>query len=166
MKRKFISGLEAGDTVDDVFCVQSQRVQNFKNKPGEYLSLTLSDKSGSIDAKLWNYEPGIHDIPTGTVIKCTGEVCEFADSLEIHIHSYEPVDKTAVSPADFLPLTPHNIETMQKEMAAIVVSFSNPYLKQLLGSLMQDKELFQRFSPLRQPRSFTKPISAACWNTA
>ncbi len=53
MSRRFVNELNNGDNVDDVFLVtQKQTRANRQGNP--YLFLELRDRTGTIDARLWN----------------------------------------------------------------------------------------------------------------
>jgi len=145
MAKKYISEFQARDSIDEVFYVSSKRVQNYKSKPGCFLHLVLSDRTGTIGSKLWDFTPEHLDIPEKSFIRCAGEVVEFADSLEIHIQSYVPVDKGAVDPRDFLPVTPLDIREMQREICNTALELENRHLKNLLSRFVQDEDLFHRF---------------------
>lgn len=70
---------------------------------------------------------------------------EFADALEINVRSYELIDPSQADPADFLPLTPYDLEELQREVAGIAVSVKNRFLRRLIGCFIQDDKLFRRF---------------------
>lgn len=146
MKTRYVSDLRVGDPVEDIFYVKSCKALSFKNKPGSYLRIQLADRTGIIEAKLWEYKPEVHMIPDKAVIRCAGEVVEFAENPEIHIRSYQLIDLAEVDRAVFLPLTPLNIEEMQKQVREMAASISNPFLRQLLSGFIQDSDLFPKFS--------------------
>lgn len=143
--KKYITDLQVGVKIDEVFYVKSVKMQNYKSKPGNFLNLTLSDRTGSMGAKLWDVKPEYTEIPEKSFIRCIGEVVEFADSLEIHIQAYKLIDKAAVEPGDFLPVTPIDLSEMQKELCKIVLGIKDQYLNKLLNLLAQDGELFRKF---------------------
>ena len=147
MKSRYINEIKAKETVDDeIFFVKSVKLLDFKNKPGQYLSLFLSDKGGNIGAKMWDADEKGKMLAEKTFIKCHGEVVEFANVLEIHIDSWIFVSQAEIDPADFLPLTPYDIKEMQNEVINIASGISNQYLKALLNELIDDKGLFARYS--------------------
>ncbi|ADG82855.1 3'-5' exoribonuclease YhaM family protein [Thermincola potens] len=146
MKTKYIADLKPGDNVDDLFFVKSVKVLNYKNKPGRYVSLILSDRTGEIAAKIWDGDDKDFELPEKVFVGCKGEVVEFAGTPEIQISSWELIDKAAVDSADFIPLTPLDVGNMQKDVAGMASSMTNPYLRQLLEELINDKELFHQYS--------------------
>lgn len=70
---------------------------------------------------------------------------EYDNNLEIQLQAFELVDKAGVDPREFLPVTPHDIAGMQKEVAAVALSMTDPFLSQLLSRLCQEEELFRRY---------------------
>jgi 3'-5' exoribonuclease len=53
MKEKFIRDFEANTTITETFLVRAKELR--AKKTGEpYLSLVLADKTGELDAKMWD----------------------------------------------------------------------------------------------------------------
>jgi 3'-5' exoribonuclease len=58
--KQFASQLEANQTVQSTFLVLQKEIR--QKKTGEpYLSLTLGDKSGEVDAKMWDHVAEVMD---------------------------------------------------------------------------------------------------------
>ncbi|GAB4270810.1 3'-5' exoribonuclease YhaM family protein [Thermincola ferriacetica] len=146
MKTRYIADFKPGDNVDDLFFVRAVKVLNYKNKPGRYVSLILSDRTGEMAARIWDADDNDINLPEKVFVGCKGEVVEFAGTPEIQISSWELIDKAAVDSADFIPLTPLDVGNMQKDVAGMASSMTNPYLRQLLEELINDKELFHQYS--------------------
>ncbi len=146
MAKKYISDFQVGDSIDEILYINSKRVQNYKNKPGCFLNLVLSDRTGTIGCKLWDFNPEQSNAPEKTFIRSIGEVVEFAEAPEIHLKDYELIDSTAVDPRDFLPVTPFDTVEMQREFCQIALKLQNRHLKSLLSLFAQDDNLFHRFS--------------------
>ena len=53
MPRKFISQLNGGTTIDDIFLVQNKELRTTKNG-SLYIQAQLSDRTGTIDARMWD----------------------------------------------------------------------------------------------------------------
>ena len=85
MTRKFITDFRAGDPVHEVFYVKAAKAINFRQKEGSFLSLQLTDRTGSIEAKMWQYDPGRHSLAVKIFARCRGEVVEFNGARELHL---------------------------------------------------------------------------------
>mgnify|MGYP000930284282 FL=1 len=73
-KTTFVEDLQANESVTDYFLVQTKDVR--LKKSGEpYLSLVLSDRTGRLDAKMWDDIEGVVDtFGGGSFIKIDGFV--------------------------------------------------------------------------------------------
>ena len=52
MPRKFLSQLNGGTTIDDIFLVQDKELRTTKSG-SLYIQAQLSDRTGVIDARMW-----------------------------------------------------------------------------------------------------------------
>ena len=82
---KFIKDLNSGDRIADIYLCK--HVQQATTKNGKtYLSVTLQDKTGTIDAKVWDpNSEGIDDFSDLDYIDVFGEVTSFANALQINV---------------------------------------------------------------------------------
>ena len=83
MSRRFVNELNNGDNVDDVFLVvQKQTRANRQGNP--YLFLELRDRTGSIDARLWNIpENSALGFNEGDYVHVRGKVQVFQGALQM-----------------------------------------------------------------------------------
>ncbi len=107
-----------------------------------YLDLTLADKTGTINAKFWDYDKSKHFFQKGDVIKAKGKIQEFAGKLQYII---ELIRKTTpednVSRKDFIRTSERNLEEMTAELEASIASVKNPYLNKLLKIIFSGEKL-------------------------
>ncbi len=146
MKTTYVSDLKVGDKLETILYVESKKELNYKNKPGSFLVLVLSDKTGSLDGKFWDYDPQENTIGERTFIKCKGEISQYAGSIEIHLQEFEELERSEINPRDFLPSSPYDLEKMIREAVELALSLENTYLKQLLCTFIQNENLFTQFT--------------------
>ena len=78
---KFIESLKEGMHVSEVYLCKTKTIAMSKTGK-EYASLSLHDKTGSIDAKIWDlYSPGISDVDAMTFVVVDGDVTSFNNVL-------------------------------------------------------------------------------------
>ena len=136
---KYIKDLKDGDRVFDIYLCKHKVSAVTKNgKP--YESVTLQDKTGTIDAKVWEpNNPGIGDYDAMDYIEVYGDVTSFQGALQISVKRIRVCAEGEYTPADYLPVSSKDITLMYKELTALIQSIHNPYLKQLLESFfLQD----------------------------
>lgn len=94
MKRVFAAEIKPDDMVDDIFRVVEFRLAPYRDEAkGQYLLLTLADRTGSIDARLWE---GAADaaawLNPGDATHVTGRATLYQDRIRLRVEAIEPVD--------------------------------------------------------------------------
>ena len=143
---KFISDLREGERVGDIYlCKQKQAAVTKNGKP--YESLILQDKTGVIDAKIWDpNSQGIDEFSSMDYIAIVGDVNSFAGALQISIKRVRRAKEGEFIPAVYLPVSENSVDEMTKKLLGYIHSVKNPYLSQLLHKLfVEDKEFLEIF---------------------
>jgi len=141
---KYIRDFKDGDRVFDIYLCKHKTSAVTKNgKP--YENVILQDKTGTIDAKVWDpNNPGIGDYGTLDYIEVYGDVNNFQGALQISIKRIRVCQEGEYNPADYLPVSSKDIDTMYKELLELVQSIENPFLKKLLELFFVEDEAFQK----------------------
>jgi len=147
MARTFIVDMHEGDRVDCILLARRKKLENFRNKPGQYLSLTLGDRTGELEAKVWDNAPAIADsFAEGALVRVRGLVESFQERLQLRCEGVWPANLEAVDLADFLPTSERPIPEMLGELEAVIKSVSEPNLAAFLRAVFtpEMKETFSR----------------------
>ncbi|MBR1670587.1 MAG: HD domain-containing protein [Butyrivibrio sp.] len=143
---KFINELKPGDRVADIYMCKHKLSATTKNGK-EYYSVILQDKTGTVDAKIW--EPGsggIEEFEATDCIDVFGEVTSFNNALQVNIKRARKCGEGEFDLSNYLPVSKKNNDDMYKELLAIIGTIENPYLKALLDKFfVDDKEFIERF---------------------
>ena len=108
-----------------------------------YDNVILQDKSGTIDAKVWDpNSAGIADFDTLDYIEVYGEITSFQGALQVNVKRIRKCQEGEYDPADYLPVSKFNIEDMYKELLGYINQIENTYLKQLLQEFFIKDEKF------------------------
>jgi 3'-5' exoribonuclease len=112
-------------------------------KTGEpYLALTLGDRSGQLEAKMWdNVEEVLNAFEQDDFVKIKGLVNKYKNRFQLTVHKLRKLGDSEIEFADYLPKTTKNIDELWQTLAVYVVSFQNPYLRSLLQAFMADPEI-------------------------
>ena len=139
MKTPYVSELAPNQPVLGVFLVQQKEVR--QKKTGEpYLSLTLCDRTGDVDAKMWdNVSDVIDTFERDSFIRVKGLVQLFQSRPQITIHRMQPVAESEVDIADFLPASKRDRDEMFAELRTWIASMTSPHLKALLEAIFADQ---------------------------
>ena len=143
---KFIKDLKPGDRMADIYLCKHKQSATTKNGKA-YDSVILQDKTGTIDAKIWDpNSEGIDDFDVLDYIDVFGEVTSFNGALQINVKRARKCQEGEYEPSNYLPVSSKDIEEMYKELIAIINSIQNKYLKQLLQSFfVQDTVFIEKF---------------------
>ena len=139
---KYIKDLKDGDRVFDIYLCKHKQSAVTKNGKA-YENVILQDKTGTIDAKVWEpNNPGIGEYDTLDYIEVYGEVTSFNGALQVSVKRIRVCREGEYNPADYLPISSKDIETMYQELQGIIKSIQNTYLKQLLEAFFVKDENF------------------------
>ena len=141
----FIKDLKEVENVSEIYLCKQKQV--LKTKAGKsYYSLILQDQSGTVDAKIWELNPGIGHFEPLDFIKIEGNVTSFQGALQLNIRRVRKAQEMEYNAADYMPVSRYNIEDMYKELLDYVKKVSEPHLRALLEMFfVQDKEFITSF---------------------
>ena len=145
MKKHFINEIKAGDLIDDIFVLSEKNLAQ-KKDGNNFLNVTLSDKTGTIKGVVWdNVDKITAGVTSGDFVHIKGNVNEYKGALQLVIKKMETFSADEVDPADFLPMTRRNIESMFERLLRITSSVETAYLKKLIQAFWNDKEFVRKF---------------------
>lgn len=143
---KYIQELREGERVKGVYLCKHK--QSAMTKNGKvYENVILQDKTGTIDAKIWNpNSPGICEFDVMDYIDVIGDVTSFAGALQISIQQTRVAREGEYYPSDYLPVSKNSTDLMYEELVSYIQSIKNPYLKKLLQYFfVEDAEFIKSF---------------------
>lgn len=143
---KFIETLREGERINDVYlCKYKQSAVTKNGKP--YENVILQDKTGTIDAKIW--EPnsmGIDDFDMMDYVAVVGDVSSFQGALQVSIKRVRKVREGEYDPSNYLPVSEYDIEDMYKQLLTFVNGIKNPYLSKVAKHFfVDDTEFVKQF---------------------
>ncbi|MFP6650009.1 MAG: OB-fold nucleic acid binding domain-containing protein [Pirellulaceae bacterium] len=144
MTRRFINELGENEALDQVFRVQSKRLRSNRNG-NLYLQMDLADRTGAVNAMLWNANQQLHDsFESGDYLQVKGKTQFFSGSMQIIVSELEPVDAETIDTADYFPLTSQKVGELLEKLRQILSGLSNPSLCQLAEVYLQDVQLVEK----------------------
>lgn len=143
---KYIESLREGERINEIYlCKVKQSAMTKAGKP--YDTLVLQDKTGMLDAKIW--EPGsvgIDEFDALDYIAVMGDITSFQGNLQLNVKRIRKVEEGEYEPENYLPVSTRDIDEMYIELKALISSVRQPFLKKLLESFFtEDKEFEKRF---------------------
>lgn len=143
---KFIETLREGERINDVYlCKYKQSAVTKNGKP--YENVILQDKTGTIDAKIWDPNSmGIDDFEIMDYIAVVGDVSSFQGMLQINMKRVHKVREGEYDPANYLPVSEYDIEDMYRQLLTFVDGIKNPYLSKVARHFfVEDTDFVKRF---------------------
>ncbi len=142
MKELFINGLAEleNQTVTGFFVAVTRQLRT-KADGSTYLALTLADRTGQIEGRMWEAaEAG--DCKAGDVVKVRGQVCRYQEKLQLKVDKLrradDPADASFFELGDFVPKTDFDIDLLWTKLEAYVAGFTDRHLKQLVHLFIDD----------------------------
>ncbi len=133
----------------DCFLLVKTSNKKTSSKGDEYLDMTLADKSGDINAKLWSYVPAVHgEYEPGDIVKVRGTISQYngADQLRIDkIRHATPGDQ--VDTNELVKSADYSGEAMFSELIGIAENFKDEDIKRIVLTLLKENKEALLFWP-------------------
>lgn len=127
----------------DGFCLVKSAERKTSSKGDAYLDMTLGDRDGEINAKLWRYSEEVHGVyDINDIVKIRGTISQYngADQLRIErIRMALPSDGVKIE--DFVQSAAYSGEQMYEELLGIATSFEDKDLKLIVTKILEDNRL-------------------------
>ncbi len=142
---RYIQTIREGDHVSEVYLCKSK--QNLTAKNGKaYISLTLQDKTGTLDAKIWDVHAGVDNFEPMDYIFVDGDVTSFMNNLQLSIRRVRVAQEGEYAPQDYFPVSAKDIPQMYQELKQYIEKVKEPHLHQLLvNMLVEDEQMVKAF---------------------
>ncbi len=116
--------------IDYYFCKQKQTL---KTKAGKtYYSLKLQDKTGIIDAKIWDLNKEIKSFEENDYVKIDADVVSHQNNLQLRIVRLRKADEGEYNVTDYIPSTTKDVNAMYDTIVNYINSFEDEYIKELM----------------------------------
>lgn len=153
MAKVYVKDIKPNDQVDSVFKVFKKALPTGKSgKP--YMTLTLTDKTGEIDARIWENAAELDKaFGAGDLVKVTASTVVHQGHNQLKIDAIEKTELGELPADDFSEPPPReepareaahhggNTERRFAEVSQMVDRVSDPHVRALLRSFLDDAEL-------------------------
>ena len=134
----FINELSENEEIYEQLLVVQQN-KCMSNNGAAYLNITLQDKTGTLEGKVWSATP--YDIDTfqvGNVVKVHGIVNIYKDKLQLKILDAEKVDKEKADPKRFAQEAPLPLEEMETDLKSLINKVKDEEYHTLLTNIFKE----------------------------
>lgn len=131
-----------GETITTFFAISSFSIREKKGGGGQYLALTLSDKTGSLEARMWEeVASAISTCNEGCFVKVQGQISKYQGKFQITVIKMRLAADSEIDVADFVPATKFDIGEMWAELRGYADGFENADLKRLVYAFLDDEKI-------------------------
>lgn len=141
MEFKKINEINAGEKIEGFFLLKSIDLKTSSNNK-KYLDLNLCDKTGEMNAKLWEYEEGDETkFSSSSLVKVRGSVSLWNNTLQLKIEKIrESNNQDNVNLEDFVPVAPLQADFMYDEILKYANNMTNISIKNIVIAILQEKQ--------------------------
>ncbi len=132
-------------TITSFFVVAVKQVKS--KKSGElYLSMVLADRSGQIQANMWdNVNDALSAFDQDDFVKVKGVIHKYNGRWQLTVHKMRRLGESEIDYADYLPKTSKDVEQLWQTICNYIDSFENHWLKSLLKEFCRDEALVSAY---------------------
>ena len=137
--------IQENKVITSTFVVVSKQVKP-KKSGDPYLALTLGDRTGQIEAKMWdNVEEVLNAFEQDDFLKVKGLINKYKNRFQLTIHKLRRLGESEIDYSDYLPKTTKNIDELWRTLSDYVDSFQNLHLKHLVQAFMTDPQIAEAY---------------------
>ncbi len=135
---KLICDMNTGDQVEGFYILKGVYPKTAANgKP--FLNATLADKSGTIEARVWNYSGPIGTGDEGKVVKIRGEVSEFRGASQVVIEKIRLAEQDdPYNVSDLVPVAPIDVDGTMQEVEQLIRTIADSDYQKICLQMMQE----------------------------
>jgi len=139
MKALYVCDLKPNQVFTSTFLVHVKDVRQ-KKSGDPYLSLLLGDRTGEVDAKMWDNVAEVMDtFDRDDFVKVKGLLQIFQNRPQVSVHKMTRVLDSDIDLADYFPVSERDPLEMFAELRGIVAAMANPHLRALLEAFLDDE---------------------------
>jgi 3'-5' exoribonuclease len=146
MSRHFVSQLAHNEPIDQVFMASDKQLR--PNRNGNlYLQVDLSDRSGSINARLWNAsENDYKSFENGDYVHVDGSTQLFQGNIQLIATRIRKARPDEIDESDYVTLQSEEIQQFQRRLIEILGKIQSRPLSRLVDAFLSDKDFMSKFT--------------------
>lgn len=146
-KGPFVSDLQEGMEFIGYFVGRNARLDPFRDPSrGKYLRMQLVDRTGFIEARMWEEcEDVLDEMNGGGPIKVDGVVESYREELQVNIRRMRNAKKEEIQIEDMMRTTERDVDEMWGTILEAVNKIEDPHLSQLIRYFYDDPDWVEEF---------------------
>ncbi len=156
---KYLNEYKPGENFSGIYLVKTTTTALTKaGKP--YYGLTLQDKNGTMEAKIWNTDAAeIKPFKALDYVSAAGTCVDFAGTVQAHLTQIRVAQPSEYNVGDYIPVTPADVKTLSSQLDKTIEVIEDPHLHELCENLfIKNTEFRAKF----ESWSAAKTVHHAC----
>ena len=155
--RQTVASLRPNQSLSEVYLLNSCELRSARNG-SLYLQMKLTDRSGTIEGRLWNASQAMGKALDGAqYVYVKGRVETYQGRLQVVADGIKPVEPDNVLLDDFLPHTAQDVDELYARLERAAGTVTQPQLAVLLKAFLDDEEIARGFRRCPAAVSFHQP---------
>jgi 3'-5' exoribonuclease len=145
MKTPFVTDLGSEQIITTFFLVHEKEIRNTREGKS-YLRLELGDRSGTIEARMWDlFETIAKDINRDDFVKVQARVEIYRNKPQLALQQVRRAKPEEIDLVDFLPHTKEDVDKLYERLLEYAGAIRNPWLKILVAGIITDPKIAARY---------------------
>ena len=149
----WVKDISENDAVTGCYLVKEKKVGTTR-RGDPFLTLSLADKTGEIEAKVWD---GVNELSSlfqeGDIIEVGGNAGSYRGKVQITVSRLNLVNEEA-DPETFFETSPFNASEMLASLREVLREIENPHLKELVDRFLNDRQFVSLFKKTPAAKNF------------
>ncbi len=130
-----LADVKVGDEIDGFYLLTEASVRTSANG-GRFLAATLSDRSGSMDMKMWDYAGAIGPEDNGSAVRVRGTVSDYRGAKQLTARMLRLAgEKDCVNPELLVPTAPIDADEAAQEIRSLLRSLQDEDYRRIAETL-------------------------------
>ena len=142
---RYIQTLREGEhIIEHYFCKDKQKMITKAGK--NYFNVTLQDKTGTLNAKIWDLNAQIHDFNKNQIVKVDAQISSYQGELQANIYRLRVSRPEEDVLSDYIPQTSKDVEKLYKQLLQRIHEVKDErYSKLLRTFFLEDASFVRKF---------------------
>jgi 3'-5' exoribonuclease len=139
-----------GEVITTYFALSSISLRDKRGSGDQYLALALTDKTGTIEARMWEDFASVLDTCSdGCYVKVQGQIGRYPPTaqgkFQLTLAKMRLAADSEIDRTDFVPTTKFDIAEMWSELRGYVDAFANTDLRRLVFAFLDDPDIGEAY---------------------
>ncbi|MGD2126216.1 MAG: HD domain-containing protein [Desulfobacteraceae bacterium] len=149
----WVSEIKEDDKVRGLYLVRVKRMGSTK-RGDPFVSITLADRSGEIEARVWERAEELSALfKEGDIIDVEGVATSYRDQIQLTVSGLKVAGDIPDS-AMFLEVAPKDVTKMLASLKEVLKSIKNAHMKALVDRFLSDRHFIALFKKAPAAKNF------------